>query len=161
MSFIGATCSNAFDEEIQNTSNYATWISLDSSNYTDLVSLDSSNYTSNVSLDSSNYTDSLSLDSSNYTDSVSLHFSNYTERIEEESSDRIGFPASLFPFTVQPGVYIRIKTQELEFAQVSQLVGLHTAAIRGIEEQILGLIGVEGAEVGLRGGAIATAGNAY
>jgi len=30
MSFIGATGLNAFDEEIENTSNYATRISLDS-----------------------------------------------------------------------------------------------------------------------------------
>jgi len=33
MSFIGATGLNTFDEEIENTSNYATRIILDSSNY--------------------------------------------------------------------------------------------------------------------------------
>jgi len=41
MSFIGATRLNTFDEEIENTSNYVTRISLDSSNYTSNVSLDS------------------------------------------------------------------------------------------------------------------------
>jgi len=38
MSFIGATGFNAFDEEIHNTSNYVSRISLESSNYADLVS---------------------------------------------------------------------------------------------------------------------------
>jgi len=96
MSFIGATGLNTFDEEIENTSNYATRISLDSSNYTSNVSFNSSNCTGNVSLNSS----------------------NYTERIELELSDRIGFPASLFPLTLPSGVYMPMKAQELEIGQV-------------------------------------------
>ena len=84
MSFIGATGLNTFVEEIENTSNYAT-----------RISLDSSNYTSNVNFNSSNYTGNVSLNSSNYTDNVRLNSSNYTTRIEEELSDRVGHPASL------------------------------------------------------------------
>jgi len=111
MSFIGATGLNTFDEEIQNTSNYATRIAFNSSNYTSNVSLDSSSYTSNVS----------------------LYSSNYTGRINKELSDRIGFPASLFPPSFPSRVYVPIKSQELEIAQVSQLVEVHTGAIYAIE----------------------------
>jgi len=51
MSSIGATGLNAFDEEIENTSNYVTQISLDSSNYTSNVNFNSSNYTDRMNED--------------------------------------------------------------------------------------------------------------
>jgi len=137
MSFIGATGLNTFDEEIENTSNYAS-----------RISLDSSNYTSNVNFNSSNYTGSVS------------YFSNCTGRIEEELGDRIESPASLLPFVLPSGVYIPIKAQELEIAQVAQLVGAHTGANFGKEQQIAGIVGTVGGAGGLIGGAIATAGSA-
>ena len=125
MSFIGATGLNTFVEEIENTSNYATRISLDTSNYTSNVNFNSSNYRSNVSLDSSNYTSNVSLDSSNYTNNIRLNASNYTGRIEEELSDRIGYPASLFSLRLTPsGVYAPLKAQELEIASTGEIVGL-------------------------------------
>jgi len=111
MSFIGATGLNTFDEEIENTSNYATRISLDSSNYISNVSLDSSNYTSNVSLDSSNYTSN-----------VNFNSSNYTSRIETELSDRIGYPFSIIPPRFSSGIYTPLKAQELQLAETDTLV---------------------------------------
>jgi len=121
MSFIGAIGLNTFDEEIENTSNFVTRISLDSSNYASTVNFNSSNYASNVNFNSSNYTGN-----------VNLNSSNYSGRINEELSNRIGFPASLFPFTVPSGVYFPIKAQELEIAEVSQVVGVHVGSIYAI-----------------------------
>ena len=109
MSFIGATGLNTFDEEIENTSNYAT-----------RISLNSSNYTSNVNFNSSNYTNNVNFNSSNYTSNVNFNSSNYTGKINEELSDRIGFPASLFPIVLPSGVYIPIKAQEVEIGQLFQ-----------------------------------------
>ena len=110
---------------------------------------------------SSNKTSNVSLDSSNYTSNVNVNSSNYTTIIKEELSDRIGFPASLFPVTLPSGVYIPIKAQEIEIAEVGRVVGLHAIAIGGIEKQIWTLVGVEGGEAGLIAGAITTAGTAY
>ena len=86
----------------------------------------------------------MTFNSSNYTSNVSLDSSNYTGKINGELSDRIGFPASLYPLVLPSGVYIPIKAQELEIAEVAQIVGAHTGAIFGIEQQILGIVGVGG-----------------
>jgi hypothetical protein len=154
MSFIGATGLNTFDEEIENTSNYATRISLDSSNYTSNVNFNSSNYTSNLYINSSS---NISLDSSNYTSNISLDSSNYTGRINNELSDRIGFPAALFPFQLPTGVYYPLKQQEVILGEVGNVVGLHTLAIAGIEEQIVGLVGTGGIIGIITGGFVGTA----
>jgi len=146
MSFIGATGLNTFDEEIQNTSNYTSNVNSNSSNYTSNVNFNSSNYTSNVSLYSSNYTSNVSLDSS-----------NYTGRINNELSDRIGFPAALFPFQLPTGVYYPLKQQEVILGEVGNVVGLHTIAIAGIEEQVLALVGTGGIIGIITGGAVGTA----
>jgi hypothetical protein len=146
MSFIGATGLNTFDEEIENTSNYTTRISLDSSNYTSNVNFNSSNYTSNVNINNISYTGN-----------VNINSSNYTERINNELSDRIGFPAALFPFQLPTGVYYPLKQQEVILGEVGNVVGLHTLAIAGIEEQIVGLVGTGGIIGIITGGFVGTA----
>jgi len=50
----------------------------------------------------------------------------------------------IYPLVLPSGVYIPIKAQELEIAEVAQIVGAHTGAIFGIEQQILGIVGVGG-----------------
>jgi len=73
-----------------------------------------------------------------------FRFLKLSGKINGELSDRIGFPASLYPLVLPSGVYIPIKAQELEIAEVAQIVGAHTGAIFGIEQQILGIVGVGG-----------------
>jgi len=170
MSFIGALGNNTDDNNYNfnfndikirivdvDTSNYARFLDYNSSNYTDEIAFGDSNYTDVIGLNSSNYTDVIGLNSSNYTDVIDIYSSNYTKRINEELSDRIGFPASLFPVELPTGVYIPIKVQELEIAEVAQVVGLHTIAIGGIEEQILALVGTGGIIGIITGGAVGTA----
>jgi len=143
------------------TSNYARFLGFNSSNYTDEIGIHSSNYTDEIGIHSSNYTDVIGFNSSNYTDVVDNYSSNYTERINQELSDRIGYPAPLFPVEIPTGVYFPLKQQELIIADVGRIVGLHTTAITGIEQQIIGLVGVEGGAVGIVAGAVTLAGEAY
>jgi len=140
-----------------NSSNYTDEISFNSSNYTDVIGLNSSNYTDVIGLNSSNYTDVIGFNSSNYTDVIDNYSSNYTERINQELSDRIGFPAPLFPVEIPTGVYFPLKQQELIIADVGRVVGLHTIAIGTIEEQILALVGTGGIIGIITGGAVGTA----
>ena len=97
------------------------------------------------------------LDTSNFLSSNILDTSNYTTRIEGELSDRIGYPASLYPVELPTGVYVPLKTQEILTADVGRVVGLHTIAIGGIEEQILALVGTGGIIGLITGGAVGTA----
>jgi len=133
MSFIGATGLNTFHEEIENTSNYATRISLDSSNYTSNVNFnlsnDTSNYTSNQNINSSNYIKNVNINNISYTGNVNINSSNYTERINNDLSDRIGFPALLFPVTLPSGVYVPLKAQEVILSTLGELVGAQGVAI--------------------------------
>jgi hypothetical protein len=174
MSFIGALGNNTDDNNYNfnfndlkirivdiDTSNYARFLDSNSSNYTEEIGLNSSNYTDVIGIHSSNYTDVISFNSSNYTDVVDNYSSNYTERINQELSDRIGYPAPLFPVEIPTGVYFPLKQQELIIADVGRIVGLHTTAITGIEQQIIGLVGVEGGAVGIVAGAVTLAGEAY
>jgi len=159
--YLDTNSSNYTDVIGLNSSNYTDVIGINSSNYTDVIGLNSSNYTDVISFNSSNYTDVIGFNSSNYTDVIDNYSSNYTERINQELSDRIGFSAPLFPAELPSGVYIPLKAQELEIAGVSQLVGVHTTAIAGIEQQIIGLVGVEGGTIGIVAGAVTLAGEAY
>jgi len=174
MSFIGALGNNTDDNNYNfnfndlkirivdiDTSNYARFLGFNSSNYTDEIGLNSSNYTNEIGIHSSNYTDVIGFNSSNYTDVIDNYSSNYTERINQELSDRIGYPAPLFPVEIPTGVYFPLKQQELIIADVGRIVGLHTTAITGIEQQIIGLVGVEGGAVGIVAGAVTLAGEAY
>jgi len=129
------------------SSNYTNEVGFNSSNYTDYIDNYSSNYTEEIGFNSSNYTNVIGFNSSNYTDYIDNYSSNYTERINQELSDRIGFPASLFPVELPSGVYIQLKLQELKIAQVTQVVGVHTTEITGIYQQIIGLVGVEGGAI--------------
>jgi hypothetical protein len=144
-----------------NSSNYTDVIGINSSNYTDVIGLNSSNYTDVIGFNSSNYTDLIGFNSSNYTDVINNYSSNYTERINQELSDRIGFPAPLFPIEIPTGIYFPLKEQELIIADVGRVVGLHTIAIGTIEQQIIGLVGVEGGAIGIVAGAVTLAGQAY
>jgi hypothetical protein len=144
-----------------NSSNYTEEIGLNSSNYTDVIGLNSSNYTDVIGFNSSNYTDVIGFNSSNYTDVIDNYSSNYTERINQELSDRIGFPAPLFPLEIPTGVYFPLKQQEVILGEVGTVVGAHTTAIAGIEQQIIGLVGVEGGAIGIVAGAVTLAGEAY
>jgi len=171
MSFIGALGCNTFDKEIDeviiNTSDHILITSniisnhiLDTNNYI----FDTSNMISNHMCDTSNVTSDYFLDTSYVISNHILDTSNYTARIEEELSDRIGYQASLYPFELPTGVYFPLKTQELEIAEVGRVVGLHTSAILGIEEQVLALVG-SGEIIGVItggavGGATTTANNA-
>ena len=111
MSFIGALGYKTFDEEIDevimNTSNHILIKSdiisnciLDTSNYI----FDTSNIISNHILDTSNVISDYILNTSNVISNHILETSNYTTRIEEELSDRIGYPALLFPLELPSGV---------------------------------------------------------
>ena len=174
MSFIGALGNNTDDNNFNfnfndinirivniDTSNNARFLDSNSSNYTNKIVLNSSNYTDKIGFNSSNYSDYIGLNSSNYTDVIDSYSSNYTKRINEELSDRIGFPAIAYPLDLPSGVYIPLKAQELILANVSELVGAHTGAIAGIQEEIIALVGVEGGAVGIVGGAAVVAGEAY
>ena len=164
MSFIGALGYNTFDKEIDdviiNTSNHI----LDTSNVISNHILDTSNVMSNHILDTSNYILDTSniisnnfLDTSNYTSNVNLNTSNYTGRINQELSDRIGYPASVFPFELPTGVYFPLKQQEIILGDVGKVVGLHTIALAGLEEQIVALVGSGGIIGIITGGAVGTA----
>jgi len=89
-------------------------------------------------------------------DVIDIYSSNYTKRINEELSNRIGFPALLYPFELPTGVYIPLKAREIEIAEVAQVVGFHTIAIGGIEKQILALVGTGGIVGLITGGAVGT-----
>ena len=105
MSFIGALGYNTFDKEIDdvitNTSNHI----LDTSNIITNYILDTRNIITSNILDTSNCI----LDTSNIIGNHILDTSNYTTRIEEELSDRIGFPANAFPIDQPTGVYFPLK----------------------------------------------------
>jgi len=168
MSFIGATGLNTFDDEIENTSNYITRTSFDTSNYivntSNLISnhiLDTSNYILDTSNILTNYflndTSNFIIETSNIVSNHILNTSNYTTRIEGQLSDRIGYPAPLFPLEQPTGVYFPLKTQELLLADAGRVLGAHTIALAGIEEQILGLVGTGGIIGLITGGAVGTA----
>ena len=122
------------DQEIDNVTTNTSNHILDTSNIISNHILDTSNIISNDILDTSNIIDNHILDTSNIIGNHNLDTSNYTTRIEEELSDRIGYPASLNPFELPSGVYIPIKAQEIEIAEVGRVVGLHTGAIYAIEQ---------------------------